>query len=307
MATDMTAHLVIDSRDTIGEGPAWDAANGRFLWMDNACGTIHEAKPAEGGWQETRHWTLNRRTAGALPRAKGGLVVVVGTEILAMDEAGTLTPFARIDADAEIIGFNEAKCDPQGRLWAGTFAHDFSPGLGALYRIDPDGRVSTMLDGVNLSNGLDWSPDETTFYFIDSGSRTVDAFDFDAASGTISRRRTIVTIPAGGGPDGMAVDDEGMLWVAVFGTGEVQRYTPEGELIGRIRISPPAVTSCAFGGPDLGDLFITSAAIELPEAVVTLVGLSPEVAREAPRAPGAGGLFVCRPGVGGRSATAFAG
>lgn len=303
------AALAIDARDTIGEGPTWDGAGKRCLWLDNAVGTIHEAKPdGLGRWRESNRWNLGRSTGAAIPRSKGGLAVVGGTEIFMLNEAGDVQPFARVDADPNVVKFNDARCDPQGRLWAGTYAHDFRSGVGALYRIDPDGTVTTMLTEVGLSNGLDWSPDGTTFYYIDSFTASVDAFDFDAARGTISRRRKIVTIPASeGGLDGMTVDREGCLWMAIFGPGEVRRYSPDGALLMRVETSAPAVTSCAFGGPDGGDLLITTASLRIPDPVLPIIGWSAEMADNAATAPGAGGVFVCRPGATGKPATPFAG
>jgi len=165
-----------------------------------------------------------------------------------------------------------------------------------------------MLEPVSLSNGLDWSPDGATFYYIDSAKNSVDAFDFDATLGSISGRRTVVTIPKSEGvADGMTVDCDGCLWVAIFGTGEVRRYMANGVLRECVAISAPGVTSCAFGGLDGGDLFITSASIRLPDAILPSAGFSVEMAENIARAPGAGGLFVCRPGVSGRPATPFAG
>jgi sugar lactone lactonase YvrE len=309
MITQFQAKLAIDARDAIGEGPTWDSAGRRLVWLDNAVGTVHEAKPdGEGDWRESRRWNLARTTGAVLPRAKGGLVVLAGTEVVTLSETGDIASFARIDADPNVVKLNDAKCDPQGRLWAGTYAHDFRPGVGALYRIDPDGTVTIMLEEVGLSNGLDWSPGGATFYYIDSFTGSVDGFDFDAVRGVISRRRKIVTIPpSDGGLDGMTVDREGCLWIALFGPGEVRRYTPDGALLMRVEASAPAVTSCAFGGLDGGDLLITSASLRIPDPILPIIGWSPAMADKAAAAPGAGGLFVCRPGVTGRPATPFAG
>jgi len=309
MIDHIKAALAIDARAIIGEAPTWDAASARFLWSDNAVGTIYEAMlDSYGDWHESGRWSVGRPTGAAIPRVRGGLIVVGGTDLFLLDEAGHVTPFVHLDADANVVKLNDAKCDRQGRLWTGTYAHDLSSGLGALYRIDPDGTVTTMLEGVGQSNGLDWSPEGDTFYYIDSFAHTVDAFDFDAASGAISRRRTVVKIPVGeGAPDGMTVDREGCFWVAVFGTGQVHRYSPAGALLARVEISAPAVTSCAFGGIDGGDLFITSAAIEIPDAVLPILGCSKEQVATSHTTPGAGGVFVCRPGVTGPPATPFGG
>jgi sugar lactone lactonase YvrE len=309
MVTSLYANLRIDSRDILGEGPVWDGAGGRLIWSDNIVGTIREARPSETGeWREVRQWKPARSLGAAIPRAAGGLIVAAGTELLALSESGACSVFARINADGARVQLNDARCDSKGRLWVGTLAPDFSQGLGALYRVDPDGAVTTMLESVSISNGLDWSPDESTFYFIDSGKNSVDAFDFDGDSGSISRRRTVITFSKGEGvADGMTVDSEGCLWVAVFGSGEVRRFAPDGVLRARVAISAPGVTSCAFGGPDGGDLFITSGSIRLPDAALAKVGFSVEVAEKIANAPGAGGLFVCRPGVNGKPAVPFAG
>ena len=306
MVTHTQALLAIDARDENGEGPAWDAAQQRLLWSDNATGVIHEAtSEGPGVWRESKHWNLSRPIGAAIPRRTGGLIVVGGTEVFTVDDAGKSTPFTRLDADPNLVTLNDAKCDPQGRLWAGTYATDLKSPRGALYRIDPDRTVTTMLDNVTISNGLDWSPDGATFYYIDSLTRSVDGFDFDPLHGTIGNRRTVLSVDVGG-PDGMAVDREGDLWVAIYGLGQVRCYAPDGALRACVDVSTPAVTSCAFGGLDGKDLLITSVA-HMPEAVLPIIGLGMDVVRQVAAAPGSGGLFVCRPGASGKPATPFAG
>jgi sugar lactone lactonase YvrE len=309
MITQFSAELAINSRDLVGEGPVWNEAEKRALWTDNAVGIIHEAEfRGESGWRETRRWNLERPVGAAIPRTRGGLVVVGGTEVLLLDDAGKITPLATIDADPNAVSLNDAKCDRKGRLWVGTAAQDFSSRIGALYRVDPDGTVATVLTDVVISNGLDWSPDGSVFYHIDSFTRSVCAFDLDLTPGTIRNRRHIITLPAGvGSPDGMTVDRDGCLWVAIFGSGEVRRYSPDGEILACVKVSAPCVTSCAFGGSDGGDLLITSAAVRLPEPVLSVIGLTADMANLAARAPGAGGLFVCRPGCSGNRVALFAG
>jgi sugar lactone lactonase YvrE len=298
------ATLAIDARNGIGDGPAWDAADQRLIWSDHETGIIHQAhSDGAGGWHETGAWNVHCPLAAALPRSGGGLVVAGGTDIFMLDDDGNVTPFTRIDADPKRVRLNDAKCDPRGRLWAGTLALDFSPSAG-LYRIDPDGSVRVMLQNARLANGLDWSPDGRTFYFIDSLARTVDAFDFDLDAGTIANRRNVVTLQWGCGlPNGMTVDREGCLWLAATGAGEVQRYTPEGELLERVTISTPGATSCAFGGPGGGELFITSRSGRLPEIALS-TGIAPDMMQND--GPEAGGVFVFRPGQTGVPATPFA-
>jgi sugar lactone lactonase YvrE len=311
------AKLIVDARDTIGEGPTWHGAQGRVLWSDNKIGLIHEAKPdGAGGWRETRQWNVGRRVGAAVPRSRGGLIVATGTEFITLGEDGTQTFFARLDVDSRHFHLNDAKCDPQGRLWAGTLDSDINvpgriitPGRGALYRLDPDGLLTTMINGVTVSNGLAWSPDGGTLYYIDSYARRVDGFDFDGTTGTITGRRPIVVFGVGDGiPDGMTVDSEGCLWVAVIGMGEVRRYAHDGQLVSRVELETPVPTSCAFGGIDGSELFITSARVRLPDTASSTLthGFSVEPDNSIGMR-GAGGLYVCRPGVTGPPAQDFAG
>jgi sugar lactone lactonase YvrE len=306
----LTATVAIDSQDNLGEGPFWQASLQRLIWSDISAGVVHEAKfEGAAGWQENRRWELRRHIGAALPRNNGGLVVVGGTEIFFLDDDGKITPFARLNADQNQVAFNDAKCDSRGRLWAGTSATDLKSRRGSLYRIDLDGKITMVLDRVTLSNGLDWSPDEATFYYIDSSTRTVDAFDFDVIRGSIGNRRAIVEIPAGGGLfDGMAVDREGCIWVAVAGVGEIRRYAPDGLLLGCVTVPAPFGTSCAFGGRDGRELFITSVKMEYSDEVLMALekfGLNFGNAKK--RTPTSGSLFVCKPGVTGRPATPFGG
>jgi len=300
------ATVAITARDKIGESPAWDSRYRRLLWLDHQVGIIHEARAdASSGWRETRHWNVHGPTAAAIPRSQGGLVIAAGTDIFFLDEAtGQRTPFVSLDVDPALIRLNDAKCDSQGRLWAGTIATDLST-RAALYRIDPNGDVTQMLDGAAIANGLDWSPDGSTFYFVDTLALTIDAFDFDSSKGTLGNRRTLVSILHGeGGANGMTVDNEGCLWVAVTGGGEVRRYSPTGTLLQRVLISTSGATSCAFGGPEGADLFITSRSGRMPDFARTLLGIPPDKLED--NGPQAGALFVCRPGPTGAPATPFA-
>jgi len=155
---------------------------------------------------------------------------------------------------------NDAACDPQGRFWAGTLADDHRPGGGALYRLERDGRTELMLDGLTISNGLGWSPDGATMYLVDSGPRIVHAFAFDADRGTISAGRELVRVPEEvGAPDGMTVDAVGDLWVAIYGGGRVNRYSPEGVLRQVLNVPAKQSTSCAFAGAELNRLYVTTA------------------------------------------------
>jgi sugar lactone lactonase YvrE len=234
--------------------------------------------------------------------------VVGGVEVFMLSETGNMTPFVRIDADPGLVRLNDAKCDPNGNLWVGTAANDLdNPSPGALYRIDPAGRTSVVLRDVMISNGLGWNAEGTTFFYVDSYTHALEAFDCDALSGALSNRRTIATLEWGAGVfDGLAVDTAGCVWVAVMGSGQVRQYAPNGVLLAYIETSAPCVTSCAFGGVDRSQLIITSAAIRMPPAAVKH-GFSSKIVTSSSQARGAGGVFVCTPGSTGVSATPFGG
>lgn len=190
--------------------------------------------------------------------------------------------------------FNDGKCDPAGRFWAGTMETETRK--GALFRLDPDLSVHQMLDGVGCSNGIVWSLDRKTMYYIDTRTRRIDAFDYELGAGVISNRRPIVTVPEEHGhPDGMTMDAEGKLWVAHWDGWCVCRWDPAtGELLQKIRLPVARPTSCAFGGAGLDTLYVTSATTELDSAALA-------------KQPEAGGLFICNPGVRGLSTLSFGG
>jgi len=229
-------------------------------------------------------------------RSSGGLVLAVRDGFGALDPAsGRFDMIAPVEADDPTIRMNDGKVDPAGRFWAGTMGVDHRPGVGTLYRLDPDLRVSPMVTGVSISNGLDWSLDGRTMYYIDTPTRRVDRFAFEVATGSIAERTPAVAIRDGAGsPDGMTVDAEGFLWVALWDGWSVERYSPDGRLDRRVEVPAAQTSSCAFGGPDLDLLFITTAQEGFPPG-------------GHPDQPHAGGLFVCRPGVRGRGPFQFAG
>lgn len=291
MVRTITAELVLDAHAEVGEGATWDAAAGRLIWVDITRGRVHELR--QDG--QARSWDAGEHVGAAAPRASGGLILAVHSGFAALAEDGTVAPVALVEADVTGNRMNDGKCDPQGRFWAGTMPYQDTPGAGSLYRLDTDGSVHRMLTGLTLPNGLGWSPDGTTFYFIDSPTQGVDAFCFDPADGVLARRRRAVTVEdAEGMPDGMTIDDEGCLWVALWGGSAVQRYRPDGTLDTVVRLPASQVTSCAFGGPDRADLYITTAAYQL----------SPGLHAAEPHA---GGLFSCRPGATGPAATPYGG
>ena len=299
----LQARVAIDAHTAIGESPVWDERRHRLLWIDQATGSIFEARSRGWrGWYQTRRWELQRPIAALILRRSGGFLVVAADELLSFDEnSGETQPWGDLKV-APGTRLNEAKCDPQGRLWATTLAEDFSAATGVILRIDPSGYALPVYHGVRVGNGMDWSRDGNTFFFIDSLAQTVSAFDFDAGSGDISNRRDVVSFEQCA-PDGMTVDSEGCLWVAAAAAGEVRRYTRIGQLITRVKIGTPGVTNCTFGGRDLRSLLITSLNVRMPE--IPELGIPSSQLENS--GPEAGAVFVCQPGVTGIATRRFAG
>jgi sugar lactone lactonase YvrE len=210
-------------------------------------------------------------------------------------EDGRLSQLADTEIEIRDNRMNDGKCDPAGRFWAGTMNLNAKNGAGGLYRLDPDHSVTRVLTGVTISNGLGWSPAGDRMYFIDTGLGGVDAFDFDPGTGECRNRRRLVDIPKDDGvPDGMAVDSQGYLWVALCYGSAVHRYSPTGKLDAVVRFPCSLITSCAFGGRDLSELYVTSGTLSLTQ----------EQHQEQPHA---GALFHLRPGVAGLPPNAYRG
>jgi sugar lactone lactonase YvrE len=289
----LRAEPVGEARGEHGEGPAWDAVAGHLLWVDMLAGELHRTTP-DGADDVTKY---DQPVCVAVPRVGGGVALALGDGLWLQEPDGELRRlFALPDPEpAGPIRMNDGKCDPSGRLWAGSMAYDSRPGAGSLYRLDADHSVHEMLPDVTISNGLAWTPDGATMYYIDTPTGRVDAFDADPETGEIGDRRPAVDVPEDAGqPDGMTIDDEGCLWVARWQGSAVHRYTPDGRLDTVVEVPCAQVTSCAFGGAGLDELYITTSGLGLSEA-------------DAAAQPLAGRLFRIRPGVTGPAAVAFAG
>ena len=240
----------------VGEGPVWDARIGAVVWVDIPNSTVFTTDAATG---QTVLRELGRAVGVVLPRASGGYVAALQDGFYALGD-GEPELIAPVEADNPITRMNDGEIDPQGRFWAGTMGWEAEPEAGALYRLDPDGTVSQMVDGVTISNGLGWSPDGTIMYYVDTPTMRVDMFDFDPTSGDITNRREFVTVRHGGGrPDGLTVDSEGAVWVATWPGYGVHRYLPDGTLDAVIPLPVSNVSSIELGGPDMRDAWITTA------------------------------------------------
>lgn len=285
------ADLVLDARAELGEGPAWDAETSQLLWVDIVRSQLHLFDPGSGG---DRLLPVSQTVGAAVPASSGRIVLARRDGFALLDPAnGSEHSIAACVADG--VRMNDGKCDPQGRFWAGTMAEDSRPGAGSLYRLDADHTVTEVLTGLTISNGMAWSADNSQMYFIDTMDHGVDVFDVDPVAGTLSGRRRLVDIAESDGlPDGMTIDAEDHLWVALWGGWSLRRYRPDGVLDGEISLPVANVTSCAFGGDDLGHLYITTASLTLTE-------------QEREEQPLAGGVFRARPGVTGTPTVRYAG
>jgi sugar lactone lactonase YvrE len=275
----------------LGEGPLWHA--GQMLCLDIE-GMVLVA--VEGNCAHVMR-DFGFRVTAIASRLAGGLVLASERGVFVTNGMdGPLTLIADPESGDCRTRFNEGKCDAAGRFWAGTMGFNGEPGLGSLYRINPDGAWERVLFPTTISNGIGWSPDGETFYFIDSVTGTVTAFDFSSDSGALSSARTVVTIPAEEGiPDGLAVDSRGHIWIALWDGSRVVCHDPTtGAQCDEIRLPVSRVTSCSFGGEHLDELYITTARIGLDAEALS-------------RQPLAGSLFKSRPGVCGSPVHGFAG
>jgi sugar lactone lactonase YvrE len=270
-----TVEIFDDRRCRLGEGPHYDERTDRVWWVDilgrRLLWRVVGGTREPGGWpgttDEAGEVHVDEHVGALVPDSSGGLVACLrsgpAAVKVAADGTAAVTRLAPMPVDpfgTPALRCNDAKVDPTGRLWLGTMAYDDTPHAGALYRLDPGaGTLRTMVDGVSVSNGLGWSPVEPIMYFIDTPTMRIDVFDYDAATGDISGRRRFVQLE-GGHPDGLCVDAEGAVWVALWGGSAVRRYTPDGDLDRIVPVPTPFVTSCAFAGEDLATLVITTAA-----------------------------------------------
>ncbi len=287
----INVELVADARAHLGEGPLWWEDT---LWcVDIDRDRVGRVNPVDGavGWHD-----VGQKVGAVVPRSSGGFVLAAQGGFAFFDpEGGVLDPIADPEADFPDNRFNDGKCDPRGRFVAGTMGLQGKNGGGALYVLDTDRSVRRLFGDVTVSNGLAWTEDGLTMYYIDTPTREIAVFDYDLDAGTVSGRRVCVSVPReSGGPDGMTIDRNGNLWVALWGGWAVGCWDPRtGELLEKVDVPAANVTSCCFGGPNLDRLYITTA--------------GGPAAGEDSSQPRAGGVFVCDPGVSGWPAVSFAG
>ncbi|XP_067841473.1 regucalcin-like isoform X1 [Heptranchias perlo] len=274
---------VVKEKYSVGESPVWEEKHGSLLYVDITEQNVYRWNPTS---KQVEKIHVDAPVGAAVPRSSGGYVLAIGKRFAFLDwEKKVVTNIAQIDSDKTNTRFNDGKVDPAGRFLAGTMAIQTRPGelerhQGSLYALQTDQSVVKHFDQVDVSNGLDWSLDHKIFYYIDSLSFTVDAFDYELQSGKISNRRVVYKLEQEEViPDGQCIDSEGKLWVACYNGGRVLRIDPEtGKRIQTVKLPVSKTTCCCFGGKDYSDLYVTSATKRMDEESLQ-------------REPQAGGIF----------------
>jgi len=290
LAEEVEIRCVADVKATLGEGPIWVPAEQALYWVDIKGRNIFRFKE-----QELETWDTPCRVGSIAPKASGGFIAGTDEGLMNVDlGAGRFDLFDNPEQDRPGNRFNDGKVDRRGRFWAGSMDDAQRHASGALYRIDPDRKVTRIDDDYRITNGPAFSPDGRTMYHNDTGRQVTYAFDLDPEGRATNRRELIGHPDDGGHPDGITVDAEGCIWIALWGGWCIRRFSPSGELLRTLRLPIEQPSSCAFGGPDLDRLFVTSAREELSEGDLS-------------KQPSAGGLFMLEAGVRGIAEIPFAG
>ena len=275
----------------LGEGPVWDDRSNELVWVDISGRLIHRWDPVTGA---SASIATDADVGAVVLCEDGGMMVAVECELWRVSNADEWTQIAAVDPKPG-VRFNDCRADPRGRLWAGTLHRDREPRQAALYRWNPGGQLTLVLPERTISNGIGWSPDGETMYYIDSTTQRVVSYDYDLDNGELGDRSDFAAIdPADGLPDGLTVDADGGVWVCLFGGAKIRRYRPDGELDREIALPLTNPTCPAFGGADLRTMYITTARHRL-------------TAEQLERQPDAGSLLQLDVGRAGRPAHRFAG
>jgi len=286
----LTPDLVLAAKAELGEGPLWDAPRGVLWWLDILAGKVHAYDPATG--MDT-NWQVGAAVGAAALDVDGRVILGLPDRLAAFDPTdGSTTTIVDLPAGTVPLRCNDCRADPLGRLWLGRVSYDLAVGAGSLIRVDLDGAVVPVLDGLTCPNGMAWPSTGDSFVFIDSPRRTLDRYTWDEATRSAGLPIPFLDLgsldlPGEAMPDGLAIDVDDHLWLAVWGGGCLLRVAPDGDIVARVAMPVSRPTSCAFGGPDLAELYVTTAAGR-PDSIV------------AAREPNAGGLFRIRTPVPGR-------
>lgn len=259
------AKQLLHAQAQLGEGAIWHPADQKLYWVDIPASVLHIYDPATG---TDRQLPTGAFIGTVVPIADSAdVLVALQNGIHRMNvQTGALTLLTN-PLRGVPVRFNDGKCDPSGRFWVGTLSMDGARGMSKLYRLDGDGTLHEILSDVSISNGIVWTADRKTMYYNDTPTRTVQAFDYDDVTGDVRNRRIAFPIPEGGGfPDGMSIDAQDRLWIAMWGAGSINCYDPQsGTLLQQVKVPAPHTASCAFGGKELSTLYITTARVELSE------------------------------------------
>lgn len=284
--------VALDARAEVGEGPVWDGERQRLIWVDIYRGEVHLFDPVSGGDEAL---SVHRAVGIAVPSERGDLVMAVRGGFQRLDPtSGRADWVAEVEAELPENVMNDGACDQAGCFLAGTTSESGRRGVGSLYRLRPDDSVERLLEGVTLSNGIDWSPDGRRMYYVDSDLQRIDMFDYASESALANRRVFVDVAPELGMPDGLTVDSDGYVWLAMWDGAAVRRFSPEGALDRVVELPVSQVTSCAFGGKHLDQLFVTTASWRFDEEAWL-------------REPRAGAVFMVETGTVGQTQTRFAG
>ena len=284
-------HCVFESTALQGEGPSWNSEQKRLYWVDVLGPSLHILDPERA---LNRSLPMPHMISTALQTDGSKLVAITQKGVQLLDlRTNRLTEIVHPEHDVPSNRLNDAKVDSKGRIWVGSMAIDASPGRGSLYRISPNGESTVMDSGFTVSNGPAWSPDNTVLYFVDTGANRIYSYEFDESDGSLGKRSVFIEVPKEEGrPGGLTVDADGCLWMAHFDGWKVVRYTPTGRIDRNYQIPVPRPTSCAFGGENMSQLFVTTARIRLS-------------AQRLAEAPLSGSVFCIETGITGLPANAF--
>jgi len=290
--TTVDAKLLYKAEAQLGEGAFWDSATSRFFWIDIEGKQLHIYTPLTN---DNSSFPTPSRIGTVVPQSDTTAVVALEDGIYIMNTSnGDLTLLSDVEQTMTTNRFNDGKCDPNGNLWVGSMHLEQSAPEASVYKVTPTSEATKMIENVTISNGIVWTKDGSIMYYIDTPTGQIRAYDYDKASATISNMRVAVTVSTDlGFPDGMTIDENDHLWVGLWNGNAVAQFNPiSGELISKIEVPAHNVTACAFGGPNLDKLYITTASVDM----------SPE---EQERFPDAGSLFVATPGVRGVKSIRF--
>ena len=276
--------LTYESKSILGEGAFWDHKNKRLYWVDIDGMKVHIYDPKT---KENKSFDTPTQVGTVVPKNKAEAVIALADGVYILNtDTGAINLLSDVESEMTYNRFNDGKCDPNGNLWIGSMHFKQSSPKANLYKVDPMGKATKMLDSITISNGIVWTQDKTTMYYIDTPTMHIRAFDFDPINSTISNERIAVVVPESlGYPDGMAIDSEDKLWVGLWNGNSVARFDPiKGTLMSKIEVPAHNVTSCSFGGKNFETLYITTASVDMTE-------------EEQKKYPLAGSLFEVKPGV----------